>query len=131
MDGTILNKKYNLVERVKALEEGGGGGLPDYSTTEQKTGQKWIDGKYIYTITVVLDTPITIEGGQWGVTPLSAVNIDTITSVIAKSGKLVFGVIGAAPADGYVNLMNNSGNSMSIDTFTIWYTKTETRNKKR
>lgn len=26
MDGTILNKKYNLVERVKALEEGGGGG---------------------------------------------------------------------------------------------------------
>lgn len=26
MDGTILNKKYDLVERVKALEEGGGGG---------------------------------------------------------------------------------------------------------
>lgn len=26
MDGTILNKKYNLEERVKALEEGGGGG---------------------------------------------------------------------------------------------------------
>ena len=24
MDGTILNKKYDLVERVKALEEGGG-----------------------------------------------------------------------------------------------------------
>lgn len=28
MDGTILNKKYNLVERVEALEEGGGYELP-------------------------------------------------------------------------------------------------------
>lgn len=28
MDGTILNKKYDLVERVKALEEGGGYNLP-------------------------------------------------------------------------------------------------------
>ena len=26
MDGTILNKKYDLVSRVEALEEGGGGG---------------------------------------------------------------------------------------------------------
>lgn len=28
MDGTILNKKYNLEERVEALEEGGGYELP-------------------------------------------------------------------------------------------------------
>lgn len=49
MDGTLLNKKYKLDERVTALEEGGGGGgLPDYSTDEQATGQKWIDGKDIY-----------------------------------------------------------------------------------
>lgn len=43
MDGTILNKKYNLEERVKAVEEGNA-----YSTSEHKTGQKWIDGKDIY-----------------------------------------------------------------------------------
>lgn len=49
MDGTLLNKKYRLEERVTALEEGGGGGgLPDYSTDEQDTGQKWIDGSKIY-----------------------------------------------------------------------------------
>lgn len=50
MDGTLLNKKYRLEERVTALEEGGGGGggLPDYSTDEQATGQKWIDGKDVY-----------------------------------------------------------------------------------
>lgn len=33
MDGTILNKKYNLVERVKALEEGGSYVLPTASET--------------------------------------------------------------------------------------------------
>lgn len=77
MDGTLLNKKYKLEERITALEEGGGyelpiasantlggvkigdnltideGGvlsaeLPDYSTSEQATGQKWIDGKDVY-----------------------------------------------------------------------------------
>ena len=61
MDDTLLNKKYKLDERVSALNEEatsldarvtaleeGGSGLPDYSTTEQLTGQKWIDGKDIY-----------------------------------------------------------------------------------
>lgn len=83
MDGTLALKKYNLVERVEALEEGGsyvlpiataetlggvkiGEGLninaetgvlsanttpytpPAYSTSEQNTGVKWIDGKEIY-----------------------------------------------------------------------------------
>lgn len=39
MDGTILNKKYSLEERVKALEEGGGGGgyvLP--TATDERLG---------------------------------------------------------------------------------------------
>lgn len=33
----------------------GGGSLPDYSTTEQRTGQKWIDGKPVYQKTMVFD----------------------------------------------------------------------------
>ena len=33
---------------------GGGGGLPDYSTTEHKTGRKWIDGSDIWEKTLVL-----------------------------------------------------------------------------
>lgn len=98
----------------------------DYLITEQNTGQKWIDGKDIYIITVPLSNSITINEGQWGATPLSAANIDTITAVVAKSGKFVFGGIGAAIAEGYVNLMNNSGGSLSIDNFTIWYTKSTT-----
>lgn len=55
MDGAILNKKYNLVERVKALEEGGGGGSSkhEYSTEEQEVGT-WIDGKTMYERTFIL-----------------------------------------------------------------------------
>lgn len=39
---------------AKGAGGGGGGGtkLPDYSTTEQKTGRKWLDGKDEYVITV-------------------------------------------------------------------------------
>lgn len=98
----------------------------NYSTTEQKTGMKWIDGKDIYVITVSLDPLITINAGDWGATPLSAANIDTITSVSAKMLKYVFGAIGAAIDDGYVNLMNNSRGTLSIDNFTICYTKSTT-----
>lgn len=39
---------------------GGGGELPDYSTTEQKTGRKWIDGRDIWEKTIV---GTTIVGG--------------------------------------------------------------------
>ena len=98
----------------------------NYSTTEQNTGQKWIDGKDIYTITVALDNAISMAATEWGITPLSAVGIDTITSVVAKASKFVFGAVGAAIADGYVNLMNNSSASLSVDNFTIWYTKSTT-----
>lgn len=33
--------------------------VPNYSTTEQKTGQKWIDGKDIYFKTVEVDNPVS------------------------------------------------------------------------
>ena len=45
-------------------------GLP-YSTTEHKTGRKWIDGKDIYEKVVSLDTPLTVSrnGSDTGLTP--------------------------------------------------------------
>ena len=35
--------------------------LPDYSTTEHKTGKRWIDGKDIWEITITLASGVTIE----------------------------------------------------------------------
>lgn len=139
MDGTILNKKYDIVDRIEALEEGGGGGgyvLPvatdetlggvkigeglsiteggvlsadsgvvDYSTTEQATGQKWIDGKAIYRKVIAnVSDQATI-----------ATNVDTIVNcIIARHGtssdsnRHVFG-------DGFTV---NDGGSILLDTTT-------------
>lgn len=46
MDGTV---------RYVSDYPSGGGSLPDYSTNEQRTGQKWIDGKPVYQKTMVFD----------------------------------------------------------------------------
>lgn len=45
-----IDKLIEKLEDIKNNLSGGGsgGGLPDYSTTEKKTGQKWIDGKDVY-----------------------------------------------------------------------------------
>ena len=45
-------------------------GVP-YSTTEHKTGKKWIDGKDIYEKVVSLDTPLTVSrnGSNTGIAP--------------------------------------------------------------
>lgn len=151
MDGTILNKKYDLVERIEALEEGGSytlpvasantlggvkvgeglsidaesgvmsapapapyvlpvasaetlggvkigeglsidaetgvmsaeGGLPDYSTTEQKTGQKWIDGKDIYFKT--FDNLNINPAGVWAVIAQNTYNAERIIDAKAYS----------------------------------------------
>ena len=39
-------------------------GIIDYSTIEQKTGQKWIDGKDLYTKMIVVDSPEYTQAGQ-------------------------------------------------------------------
>lgn len=44
---TAQKKAYDTYQITDDYTEGSGG-LPDYSTTEQKTGQKWIDGKDVY-----------------------------------------------------------------------------------
>lgn len=139
MDGTLLNKKYKLEERVTALEEGGGGGLPDYSTTEQLTGQKWIDGKDIYFKVintginlVALDTwystgltgvdsvinyfpKLTRDGEQIG----STFNGGTLDYVVRNNELLVKGV-GFTLTDNYV-----------VATQIVYYTKNEVQSKKR
>ena len=54
-----------------AISSGGSGsGLPDYSTTEKKTGQKWIDGKDVWFKVV--------EGDLTSITTRIATGIDTL-----------------------------------------------------
>ena len=61
---------------------GGGGGGVNYSTTEQDTGLKWIDGKTVYQITVELEFERT---AQQNVTYISK-NIPGLSKVISITG---------------------------------------------
>ena len=53
---TTEQKKAHDTYQITDDYTAGGGGLPDYSTTEQLTGQKWIDGKDIYFKVVSITT---------------------------------------------------------------------------
>lgn len=57
--------------------EGAISGVP-YSTTEYKTGRKWIDGKDIYQKVVSLDSPLTVSrsGSDTGIAPFHDTMID-------------------------------------------------------
>lgn len=73
---------------------GGGSSLPNYSTEEQKTGQKWIDGKDIYfkvyhTNQLANNTNVTLEE-NFGATK-SIVKVDGVITAITESGNYQYG----------------------------------------
>lgn len=111
--------KLNLLwEKVKRLEESGGGGsdLPDispsdygsylavdelgkwgldkpktgvdYSTTEQDTGTKWIDGKTIYSKTIDVD----FSSLEKGIDNLISHSIENLDRCVNLLGSVKYGV---------------------------------------
>ena len=113
---------------------GGGGGI-DYSTTEQNTGLKWIDGKDIYQKTFVLNSEITISYNNW--TNLGIVNTDIDVLIDAIAGDYGYGGgtnrgvtwgsidVSKVVHSGYLSaLTSRNGDSIQIDCLTIRYTKT-------
>lgn len=139
MDGTLLNKKYKLDERIRALEEGGGGGLPNYSTTEQLTGQKWIDGKDIYF--KVINTAIAVEQVDiWYSTGLTGVDyIINYIPKLTRDGEQIGDTFNNGHLDYVVRnnelLVKGSGFTLAdnfvIVTQIVYYTKNEAAAKKR
>lgn len=172
MDGTLALKKYKVVERLEALEEGGGGGgyvLPvasadtlggvkigeglnidsesgvvnatsqtwNYSTSEVKTGQKWIDGKNIYCKVISLgNLPASSEKKvSAGVSGASVIMIDgyyntgTTISNLFNIVALSNFVYDATSDDVIINV---SSDLSSVTAFAIlYYTKTEVTRKKK
>jgi len=62
---TTAQKKAYDTYQITDDYTGGGGSLPDYSTTEQKTGQKWIDGSDIYFRVIELQSETSVGSNQW------------------------------------------------------------------
>lgn len=74
-DYLLLDSPTNGTRKILASNVGGsgGGGGVDYSTTEQDTGLKWIDGKPIYKKSFM-----NFNNEQW--IYLTGLNIDTLVS---------------------------------------------------
>lgn len=103
---------------------GGGGGSIDYSTTEQDTGQKWIDGKTIYQRTYSFESVIRMVAGQW--TSVNEIDTSTMSTIISCDG---IGEDGTYWQTLSVRIVNGGGifNSRSGDVYikyvTLRYTK--------
>jgi uncharacterized membrane protein YgcG len=97
----------------------------NYSTTEHKTGRKWIDGKDIWEVVGVFPSRITIDAGQWANTPIPNTGKDTIIYVMAidQSGTC-WNCVGANKDTGsYVQVYNARGSLIGIKQVILQYTK--------
>lgn len=63
---------------IGAAASGSGGSAIDYSTVEQDTGVKWVDGKPIYQITYVFNPPVTGSQTYVNLVNVSSLDIDTL-----------------------------------------------------
>lgn len=107
------------------------GGI-DYSTTEQNTGRKWIDGKDIFQKTIVLESTVLVKT-SWISTGIASGDILTVLNMeILDGNNNPMTGVSLAIIDGYINLISYSSAGLGVKTFTIRYVKaTTTETKKR
>ncbi len=100
----------------------GGGSLPNYSTTEQDTGIRWIDGKTIYQKTIYFAGGTS--GGQYNI-PHGVSNLDKVIYLEGfytdSSGDNPHMLLPRIATDGYHIGINSITNTYIIMTFnTVW-----------
>ena len=106
---------------------GGGAGRVDYSTTEHKTGQKWIDGKDIYACTWEKPTTVlNLGNGDW---VDSTVPASLLIDKVIDSEFIVYGgahLPMACAKSSTTFLLNSPRNLQTTNGFvlTVYYTKT-------
>lgn len=98
--------------------------MPNYSTTEQKTGQKWIDGNDIYFVVLSLDSTVTINANAWS----SDIDFmaDKIINAFASNSidNNTFPIGANISATAKLSFLNTRGSAITVDTFIVYYTKT-------
>lgn len=98
--------------------------MPSYSTVEQKTGQKWIDGKDIYFKTFDLGSDVAFTSSDW-INMSSYISISGWDKVIGGSwGFSTAGIcvsINTAINAGYLEI--RIGFNTTLRYLTIYYTK--------
>lgn len=137
-DGTLAANSDSKIASQKATKTYTNTRLPDYSTSEQNTGRKWIDGKTIYQKTINLGGLVnnTTKTVAMGITNLSRVigmdgyarnsySGDTIPLPIYRnpgnSGAFIF----TNDSSGNITVGANDDRSPYTEAYiTLYYTKT-------
>lgn len=123
-DGQVLAWDEDA-EKFVNVDQSGGAAIIDYKTTEQETGQHWIDNKMIYQLTVDLEADTNINYNGWtAINTVITTTWDKIIKAFATSNSGVFTTIWAAGDEGYLELRTAGNVSRSIRYITLLYTKT-------
>lgn len=94
-----------------------------YSTTEHKTGRKWLDGRDIYEITITLETTVSLGSSSLDRIIENNLSIDTIVDNAVNINGRVTEPFKVEVDNSYIWGMSLS-NSTTVKTFTIQYVKT-------
>lgn len=100
--------------------------MPNYSTTEQKTGQKWIDGKDIYFKTINLSEILTIQSQTWTDTGVDSSDIDALIDAKFYDANSVNFAMNVAKMNGstpHITVMQFRNAQIGIIRMVLWYTK--------
>lgn len=100
-------------------------GSINYSTIEQNTGIKWVDGSDIYVITKVFDDPITLTGNTW-VTFESTSDVKEVieSTVRGVDNEQAMGYSGVyVTSTGAVQALQTRSQNIKVSSITYYYTK--------
>lgn len=105
------------------------GGI-DYSTEEQDTGRKWIDGSAIFVKSWIWDSPVSIAGNSVvslessGVT-LTGANCIINAEVVSTIDKRVYFPFLVGYVSDEIKIWNTDNTDFSLGALTLYYTKIE------
>ena len=96
-----------------------------YSTTEHKTGRKWIDGKDIYEKVVVLESAVTV-GTNWTNLGISNADFDVMVHAngLHTDGSFYPLILDLHNSEQATTLYSKASASIDVKTLVFEYTKT-------
>lgn len=106
---------------------GGGGGGVNYSTEEQDTGLKWINGRSIYQKTIVYKSIVDVSPDTWTASNVTIADFDFAISAWGLSDTNTLYNLNCAYIESAIKLQacRVSGSNAPIKTLTLQYLKTE------
>jgi len=96
--------------------------MPNYSTTAQKTGQKWIDGKDVYMVVYQPSSAVVVANNNWTDIGMSASGIGTLLEItgIAADGACC-AMVGAKDNGKIICLAGRQDGTFIVVAFIVKY----------